>query len=122
MKLGATITSERGKPVTKTGNEYLEIDIKDDNHQVIAEMRVYIKNDSVGEYPDIIIKWADHVYINGQHGLDAEITTNGSLKHGKYKIRCNNCMQKFTDEQQLASIDDMEACPECKTDAYLMDL
>lgn len=40
MKLGAIITSERGKPVTKTGNEYLSISIKDERQESIAELHV----------------------------------------------------------------------------------
>lgn len=33
MKLYATMTSERGKPVSKSGNEYLQIDILDEDRQ-----------------------------------------------------------------------------------------
>ena len=41
-------------------------------------------------------------------------------------IRCNNCMALFEDEDDLELIEvDGEyftACPNCKTDGYLMDL
>lgn len=40
----------------------------------------------------------------------------------KQRIQCNNCMKTYTDDTQLMSIDDMNACPYCKTDKYLMDL
>lgn len=35
--------------------------------------------------------------------------------------RCNKCMTYFT-EEQLLIIEDMRACPTCKTDEYLMDI
>ena len=43
------------------------------------------------------------------------------------KIRCNNCMRVFDEEEDLEMIDEGEGyfflgCPECKTDEYLMDL
>ena len=37
------------------------------------------------------------------------------------KIRCNDCMA-LLNEEDLLPIEDMRACPECKTDEYLMDL
>ena len=40
----------------------------------------------------------------------------------KQRIQCNNCMKTYTDDTQLMSIDDMNACPYCKTAKYLMDL
>ena len=36
MKLFTTITSERGKPVTKSGNEYVEVKILNENRDTIA--------------------------------------------------------------------------------------
>jgi hypothetical protein len=38
MKLGATITSERGKAITKTGNDYLEINITDEKCEMITSI------------------------------------------------------------------------------------
>lgn len=36
MKLHLTATSERGKPVTKSGNEYLRIEIRNDKRELTA--------------------------------------------------------------------------------------
>lgn len=49
--------------------------------------------------------------------------------------RCNNCMKVFSDDSQLEILEDVcfsidgennlefyKGCPDCKTDAYLMDL
>jgi hypothetical protein len=41
MKLFTTITSERGKPVTKSGNEYIEININTvDRNQPTNRIRI----------------------------------------------------------------------------------
>jgi hypothetical protein len=36
MKLHATITSERGKPVSKSGNDRLEISVVNENRKQVA--------------------------------------------------------------------------------------
>jgi len=46
MKLGATITSERGKPVIKTGNEYLVAGFSHSEKR-LEKLRVYVKNEGV---------------------------------------------------------------------------
>jgi hypothetical protein len=38
MKLFTTITSERGKPVTKSGNEHITIDLQDEKRDKIASI------------------------------------------------------------------------------------
>jgi Zn finger protein HypA/HybF involved in hydrogenase expression len=51
-------------------------------------------------------------------------------KEVSHKIRCNNCMKHFQDEDELVILQDktdtqisyMKACPDCETDSYLMDL
>jgi hypothetical protein len=40
MRLGATITSERGKAVTKTGNEFIEVNITDSEGDIIATIGI----------------------------------------------------------------------------------
>ena len=45
MKLHTTITSERGKPVTKSGNEYIEIIVQGENHTNILELKL-VANES----------------------------------------------------------------------------
>jgi len=45
------------------------------------------------------------------------------------KIRCNNCMRIFEDENELEFFESMLfyedsflGCPDCETDEYLMDI
>ncbi len=46
MKLHLTATSERGKPITKSGNDYLELEVKGENKQNILELNIT----DTGEY------------------------------------------------------------------------
>lgn len=72
MKLGATITSERGKPVTKTGNRYININLTDDRGVTYGEIQ--IEQEEGFFYPTIKI---DSI------GRVGELKENGNLKHGK---------------------------------------
>ena len=119
MKLYATVTSERASK-GQGGNEYLDIAVTDDNEEQIARMRIYPKKDNIGEFTDVIIEFSEHLYVNGHHWLDDEVTGKGKKQKGE-EIRCNNCM-KLLHEDNLLIIEDMRACPQCKTDKYLMDL
>jgi hypothetical protein len=47
MKLFTTITSERGKPVTKSGNNYLTIILQDEMQDKVAEITILPGNISV---------------------------------------------------------------------------
>lgn len=38
-----------------------------------------------------------------------------------YTIKCCNCEAKY-EEEDLEIIEDMRACPHCKTDEYLSDI
>ena len=40
MKLYATTTSERGKTVSKSGDEYLEIEIYNETRKKVAEIKI----------------------------------------------------------------------------------
>lgn len=40
MKLGVTVSSERGKPVTKTGNDFIDISLLDEHGRNIIKMRL----------------------------------------------------------------------------------
>jgi len=40
MKLYTTIASERGKTVSKSGNEYLEIEIYNETREKVAEIKI----------------------------------------------------------------------------------
>ena len=42
MNLFTTITSERGKPVSKSGNEHLHVDIVDKYRQAIATIDIRV--------------------------------------------------------------------------------
>jgi hypothetical protein len=76
MKLYATTTSERASK-SQGGNKYLDIRIKDENKQEILTVSIAPYTDSIGDGVTAKIYWAEHIYINGHHGLDAEITTKG---------------------------------------------
>lgn len=90
MKLYATTTSERAEK-GQGGNEYLQIKVLDDNKKSVILLSIKPKNDSIGELIDVRISWAEHIYINGHHGLDAEITTKGKKQKGKI---CRFCKKK----------------------------
>jgi hypothetical protein len=49
MKLQLTATSERGKSIIKTGNDYLKLEVRDENREVISTIRFDIKKDDLGE-------------------------------------------------------------------------
>lgn len=74
MKLCTTIQSERGKPVQKTGNEYMDIRVTDDNGEEVATLIVSLSNDTVGNVTRVQVDFAPHVYVNGMYWLDSEIT------------------------------------------------
>lgn len=88
MKLYATITSERASK-GQGGNKYLDVIIKDDNKEDIIRLSIIPFKDDVGDGITATIWWAEHIYINGEHGLDAEITTKSKSQKGEdYKCGC----------------------------------
>lgn len=93
MRLGATITSERGKPVTKTGNEYLEIIITNERGE--QELRLDITRDEDGFIADV---------LDYSTGEVVRVKENGSPKHGK---TCAVCGQASDD------IDVKGLCHDC---------
>jgi len=83
MRLGATITSERGKPVTKTGNEYIQIQINDEKGIIYGSIHIY---PTVDKYVFVQI-----------HGQKEDFRLNGNLKHGKeYKEHDPYCAVRTT--------------------------
>lgn len=86
MKLGATITSERGKPVTKTGNEYLEIKINNGSiHGVYATLTI-----DAGD-GEIELKNSKGVIVYSENAVTFS-ESKGNLKHGKSEgITCPLC-------------------------------
>ena len=88
MKLGATITSERGKSITKTGNINIKIDLLDEN----GNQKYFIM------YTDTLL----HVYeiVNKQGGGKLILTKeNGNLKHGRES--CKNHGTQFMERHKL---------------------
>ncbi len=83
MKLGATITSERGKFVTKTGNEYLNINLNNEKGNIVYRVHYTEKS--------IVILEDDKCIFQ---------KLNGNLKHGTCSgkhdtvhaiINCKDC-------------------------------
>jgi len=56
MKLFLTATSERGKPITKSGNDWLKIEVIDENREVIFTKTLKPKKD------DYSIPYRDDTY------------------------------------------------------------
>ncbi len=75
MKLGATISSERGKAVIKTGNEYLKVTILDSTENEVMELKFVTIKDNV------ILK---NIWVGDMNAgsLEKYIKENGNLKHG----------------------------------------
>lgn len=47
MKLSAQISSERGKTIQKTGNEYLKIEVQDENRNMFLCLMINIFSDGI---------------------------------------------------------------------------
>lgn len=82
MKLGATLGSERGKGVSKTGNEYIDIAILDAKQNTIASLRLKHGYHDVHKrdmYELCYQTFSDTICV-------AQIKEIGNLKHGTYKL------------------------------------
>lgn len=92
MKLGATITSERGKAVTKTGNDRIEMHVMDENRRTIAYITVLPSGtviiDDIDTKEEVIIREKE----------------NGGLKHDK----CPECNSDMDDELSCCSNNDCD--------------
>lgn len=62
MKLFLTATSERGKPVTKSGNDFVAIEVMDSNHDIIGRIRFTVATDSQGDITRVYYNFADYIY------------------------------------------------------------
>ena len=71
MKLYATITSERASK--GQGGKELDIDIMRELGEVMGHIRVEIDKDAIGDIYKVSIDFAEDVYVNGHHWLDAEV-------------------------------------------------
>jgi hypothetical protein len=78
MKLGATISSERGKPVTKTGNDYLEIVVKGEDGTLIARLTIKPAYHNKSE-----LHYYDNTMQSDGFTSNPSIKKNGNLKHDK---------------------------------------
>lgn len=70
MKLHLTATSERGKPVSKSGNDFVEVSIMDENRQKIVKLLVAIDEDIIR----CCIKTGENVWLDNP----AELKTIGN--------------------------------------------
>lgn len=67
MKLYAKINSERGKEVTKSGNEYIKVDILDRNRNDLITLHLTCaKSNLRGEHYNIYLTNHQHEYIDIQ--------------------------------------------------------
>lgn len=76
MKLGATVTSERGKAISKTGNEYLSISIKNEKQETIANITIEDSNIRI-DYERALINNIKRIPWDN-------LKSNENLKHDKH--------------------------------------
>lgn len=81
MNLGAIITSERGKAITKTGNEYINVTIYDEEQTKMLDIHI-------STHKGVVIYESSQNYFN----IAIEKKSSGNLKHGKKNDWCNDCM------------------------------
>lgn len=96
MKLHLTATSERGKPVTKSGNEYIKIEIKNEKREVIA---------------NYTFKWCHHYDYLPYKGYDLLKECGYCKDNNKPKtareVVCFHCKEK------CITTDNVWKCPRC---------
>lgn len=69
MKLYATTTSERGKQVTKSGNEYLVCEVIDDQRQKLITLHITVANSHLrGEHYNIYLTNHQSEYVAMKNG------------------------------------------------------
>lgn len=71
MKLFATITSERGKPAIKSGNDYLQINLQDENRVIFGSVYI-LPNNRV--YGSIHGNKFDYREVKAHYGIVIENT------------------------------------------------
>lgn len=76
--------SERGKVVTKAGNEYIHVYINDDNGEMLADIKLHIKKDSLGDIIYADIDFAPRIYVNKKLWIDSEVK----------ETWCDECMSR----------------------------
>lgn len=134
---GTEITSENiniyyGHMSNEMKEEYGEI-----LHPILTDRRSYIDSILDLKLKDLSFSydkkgnWISYCYFGIQDTLKPIDEYINQIKESEqYKIstsecRCNNCMTYFKSDDELNDAEDDEgefkACPECNTDAYLMD-
>lgn len=85
MKLYATVTSERASK-GQGGNEYLDIEIKDDNKEIIGKIHVRPFTDKVGDGVKVFYSFAARVYAS-ETGLAKETKVKMRLEYLRKELR-----------------------------------
>lgn len=93
MKLFLTATSERGKPITKSGNEYLICEIlSEDRRKLITLHITSAKSHLRGEYYNIYLTNHQAEYIDM---IGEPKTAREECKHGvELKYPCKICLKR----------------------------
>jgi hypothetical protein len=99
MKLYGTITSERASK-GQGGNEYLKIDLTDSNGDFLGKIHIHLRNDTIGDITYADIDFAEYVYVNGHHWLDAEINAKKSPILEAIKAKTYRQLEKELKELQ----------------------
>lgn len=71
MKLFCEITSERGKEVTKSGNEYIAMSINNETRDILAEISTKVKEKWL-DNPKIVIAYNSHIVDIVLHDMAEE--------------------------------------------------
>ncbi len=91
MKLGATITSERGKAITKTGNDFIEVCLNGEKGEILALFKIYAPYKAHSSVDSYIIHWLEitkdgkptGTVLHGETRREYPKKEIGNLKHGK---------------------------------------
>ncbi len=99
MKLGATITSERGKPVTKTGNDYITVQIKNEREEIVCTLHIEDggKNDEWKDGCTIVTANYERNRTMVRKIPWDNLKANESLKRDRTCLRCGDKLQHGDD-------------------------
>lgn len=108
MKLFTTITSERGKPITKSGNEFILMDLTV-NRQVIGQVELYYYNDTETDKKMTDDEWVLKFRTgDSEDDNDWDIIAQGNNskpKTGNIKCGCGRMFYGVEDKE--------DTCPQC---------
>lgn len=103
MKLHLTATSERGKPVTKSGNDYLDLDIRGENRNKIAKICITVEKQDATDKEHIKIAF----HVEGEKSSFYNLYTEPKTAREK---QCDKCSVNMTD---LDYINGSGRCVDC---------